>query len=85
MAPRPRRTEDDRWRDEAHDALRKLSRAMDFFLQVASLLVGLTEEHKPNDFSHCAVCGQPWPCRTMQVVEEIGTRFRNLQENNSDS
>lgn len=75
-----RRSEDDRWREEAHDALRKLSKAMDFFLQVSSLLVGLTEEHRPNDFSHCEADGQPWPCKTMTVVQKIGTGFRELQE-----
>lgn len=75
-----RRTEAERWRDEAHDALAKLTRAMDFFLFAASSLVRLTEEHAANDFSHCRADGQPWPCQTMLVVQEIGVRFRQLQE-----
>lgn len=79
-----RQTEADRWRSEAHEALAKLSRAMDFFLFAASSLVRLTEEHAPNDFSHCAADGQPWPCQTMRVVNEIGTRFRLLQEDTSE-
>lgn len=78
-----RRTEAERWRDEAHDALAKLTKAMDFFLFAASSLVRLTEEHAPNDFSHCSADSQPWPCQTMRVVQEIGTRFKQLQEEQS--
>lgn len=77
-------SEDDKWRKEAHEALQKVSRVMDFFLFTAAALVRLTEEHKPDDYSHCALCRQPWPCQTMSVVEEIGTRFRQLQEHIND-
>lgn len=77
-------SEDDRWRREAHEALQKVSRVMDFFLFTAASLVRLTEEHKPDDYSHCAECHQPWPCQTMRIVQEIGTRFKSLQENIDD-
>lgn len=76
----PARTEAQRWREEAHEALAKLTRAMDFFLFAASSLVRLTEVHAANDFSHCGADGEPWPCQTMLVVQEIGVRFRQLQE-----
>lgn len=53
---------------------------MDFFLFATSSLVRLTEIHKPNDYSHCEVDGEPWPCQTMIIVQEIGARFAALQK-----
>ena len=73
-------SEADQWRSQAHQALQQVSRVMDFFLFATSSLVRLTEEHKPDDFSHCVADRQPWPCQTMTIVQEIGTRFTALQK-----
>jgi hypothetical protein len=79
-----RETQADVWRKKAEEALRQVSRALDFFLFATSQLVSLTNIHTPDDYSHCTCCKQPWPCETMQVVQRIGARFQIYQEDTSN-
>lgn len=77
-----RETQADVWRKKAEDALQKVSRVLDFFLFATSQLVRLTDVHKPDDYSHCVCCHEPWPCQTIQVVEGLGERFKTLVKEN---
>lgn len=80
MPPAPRRTEADRWREQAHQALARFAKAMEFFMFSAAQLVRLTEIHRPDEFNHCHCCKEPWPCLTMSIVEQIGSKWAALQK-----
>jgi len=80
MPPQARTNEADQWRDKAEEALRKFSRAMDFFMFATAQLVRLTAIHKPDDYNHCVCCKAPWPCETAQVVRKIGSAWGTTQK-----
>jgi len=81
----PRVSEADRWRAQAHEALAKFTKAMEFFMWAAAQLVKLTEIHSPDDFNHCEACKAPWPCATIQVVRSISERWTVLQQESNES
>jgi hypothetical protein len=80
VPPQVRKTEADKWREQAHNALAQFAKAMEFFMYSSAQLVRLTEVHAPDDFNHCLCCKEPWPCTTMEIVQSIGARFTQLQE-----
>lgn len=81
MSPPPaRQSEADRWRATATEALKKFSRAMDFFMFATAELVRLTDIHQADDFNHCSTCKVPWPCETVGVVRKIGAAWTATQK-----
>lgn len=46
----------------------------------AAQLVRLSEVHKPDEFNHCSCCKEPWPCLTMTIVQQIGSKWAALQK-----
>lgn len=80
MPPRPtEQTEAEQWRAKADEALRKFSKAMDFFLFTTAQLVKLSTVHTPDDYNHCACCKVPWPCESMQAIKAIGEAWVQTQ------
>lgn len=75
-----KKTEADKWREQAHEALGRLSKAMQFFLHASAQLVTLTEIHSPDDFTHCKACKAPWPCETITVVHQIANEWAAIQK-----
>lgn len=78
------KTEADKWRQQAHEALAQVSKVMQFFLHASAELVRLTEIHSPDDFTHCKACKAPWPCETMLIVQGIGARWAELEKEVQD-
>jgi hypothetical protein len=72
-------TESEKWRRQAHDALARLSKAMNFFLNASAQLIRLSQVHEPNEFSHCTCCNTPWPCETASIVKSIGQAWETLR------
>ena len=80
MTAAPRKTEAERWKEQAETALARFAKSMQFFLFSVSQLVKLTEIHAPDDYTHCTACREPWPCRTITIVKTIGSSFDQLRK-----
>lgn len=65
----------DRWRNQAEQNLAQANRLLSALLWAAKELVALTNLHYADDFAHCPICKEPFPCATAQQVQSIARVF----------
>lgn len=79
-AQRPTKQEYDQLRERAMQNLAWGHRMLSILLWAEKELVALTYLHQPDDFMHCAVCKEYFPCKTAERVRTIALTFEGTAE-----